>query len=135
MNDRAMRLKIVTPSEIVVDVDARRIVAAAPNGAFGVLPRHADYVSQLKPGVLTYETAAGVERYVGVYGGTLVKCGDEVLISARDAVESDQLDRLQARIRKSVDAFEEQERHARAALARLEAGIVRRFIDLEQAGP
>jgi len=129
-----MRLKIVTPTDVVVTTRTRRIVAEAPNGAFGILPRHADYVSQLIPGVLIYETANGAERYVGVYAGTLVKCGDEVVVSTREAFEGDDLGRLQTRIRRAVHDLDEQERVAHAALARLEAGIVRRFIDLEQAG-
>lgn len=129
-----MRLKIVTPTDVIVDAETERIVAEAPIGAFGILPRHADYVSALAPGVLIYEPAEGVERYVGLYEGTLVKCGDAVLVSAREALEGDDLERLQRRIRETASDLDDQERVARAALARLEAGIVRRFIDLEQTG-
>lgn len=127
-----MRLKVVTPLEIVLDREVIRIVAEAPDGSFGMLPRHADYVSLLAPGILTYETEAGIERYLGVNSGTLVKCGEEVLISVMNAIGSDRLEDLGRRVADEFKAQDEEERTARSALARLEAGMVRGFFDLER---
>ena len=127
-----MRLKIVTPIAPCLDETVASVVAEAPNGSFGLLPRHVDFVSPLVPGVLVYETAAGAEHYVGINAGTLVKCGAEVLVSTRNAIPGDDLDSLQARVRAEFVELDEEERQARSALARLEAGIVRRFLELEK---
>lgn len=127
-----MRLKIVTPIAPCLDETVASVVAEAPNGSFGLLPRHVDFVSPLVPGVLVYETATGAEHYVGINAGTLVKCGAEVLVSTRNAIPGDDLDSLQARVRAEFIELDEEERQARSALARLEAGIVRRFLELEK---
>ncbi|MFP4002238.1 MAG: F0F1 ATP synthase subunit epsilon [Alphaproteobacteria bacterium] len=129
-----MRLKIVTPTEVFLDEQVEKVVAEAPNGAFGMLPRHIDFVSALKPGILTYQRADGTERFVGTDAGTLVKCADTVFAATRNALAGDDLETLRARVEERFLQLDEQERIARTALARLEAGVIRRFIELEQAG-
>ncbi len=129
-----MRLRIVTPSAIRLDVAARRIVAEGPDGAFGMLPRHIDFVSRLVPGVLVYETDEGAERYAGVGAGTLVKCADEVLVSVRRAALGDDLAALRAHVETEFRAAREAERAERAALARLEIEMLRRFREMGEAG-
>ncbi|HKK29225.1 MAG TPA: F0F1 ATP synthase subunit epsilon [Alphaproteobacteria bacterium] len=129
-----MQLKIVTPAETFLEETVQKVVAEAPNGAFGLLPRHIDFVSELVPSVLVYQRAEEEEeRFVALNTGTLVKCGDNVLISTRTAIRGDDLETLRSQIRETFLQIDEQERVARSALARLEAGMVRRFIDLEKA--
>ena len=129
-----MRLEVITPMAICVDRPVRRIVAEAPDGHFGMLPGHVDFVSELVPGILLYETAEGTERFVAVNSGTLVKCGDEVRVAVRGAVEGDDLSELRARVEADFRQRDEDERGARAALARLEASMIRRFRDLGTTG-
>ena len=129
-----MRLKIVTPTRAALDVQVAKLVAEAPNGAFGLLPRHVDFVSELVTGILAYTPEAGVERFAALNGGTLVKCGAEVTVSTRNAILGDDLEALQARVREEFRRISEHERDARAALARLEAGMIRRFMELDDAG-
>ncbi|MDE4275265.1 F0F1 ATP synthase subunit epsilon [Phaeobacter gallaeciensis] len=128
-----MRLKILLPDRLCLDLEVMRIVAEGPDGAFGMLPHHIDYVSQLAPGILTYEETGGQVRYAGIHSGTLVKVGGEVLVSTSGAVLGDDLQTVQQRAQADFRAAEQNERAARAALARLEAQIVRRFLELEQA--
>jgi F-type H+-transporting ATPase subunit epsilon len=129
-----MRLEVITPMGIRVDRTVRRIVAEGPDGRFGMLPGHVDFVSELVPGILLYETAEGAERFVAVNSGTLVKCGDEIRVAVRGAVEGDDLGDLRARVEAEFRQHDEQERESRAALARLEADMIRRFRDLEMTG-
>jgi F-type H+-transporting ATPase subunit epsilon len=120
---------------VCVDRPVRRIVAEAPDGFFGMLPRHVDVVAELVPGILLYETADGAERFVAVNAGTLVKCGDDVRVAVRGAIDGDDLTALRARVEADFRGRDEAERDARAALARLEAGMVRRFRDLGAMAP
>jgi F-type H+-transporting ATPase subunit epsilon len=129
-----MRLEVITPMAICVDRPVRRIVAEAPDGLFGMLPGHIDFVSELVPGILLYETMEGAERFVAVNSGTLVKAGDEVRVAVRGAVDGDDLLDLRARVEADFRQRDEDEREARAALARLEAGMIRRFSKLGLAG-
>ncbi len=129
-----MRLEVITPMAVCVDRPVRRIVAEGPEGHFGMLPGHVDYVSELVPGILLYETDSGAECFVAVNSGTLVKCGDEVRVAVRGAVEGDDLAELRARVEAEFRHQDEQERDARAALARLEASMIRRLRELGVGG-
>ena len=130
-----MRLKVVLPTRVLLDQEIRRLVAEAPNGCFGLLPRHIDFVTALVPGLLVYEDAQGTERYLGIDAGVLVKLRDEVLVSVRDAVRGDRLEDLRARVREAFIDMDEHERAARSALARLEIGLVRRMMELREHAP
>jgi F-type H+-transporting ATPase subunit epsilon len=84
------------------------------------------------PGLITYVDKEGKERILASDEGILVKCGREVLISTFSAIPGKDLETLRQAV---TDYFSQQtaeERMARAATARLEAGIVRRFIDMEK---
>jgi F-type H+-transporting ATPase subunit epsilon len=129
-----MRLEVVTPMARCLDRTVRRIVAETPEGHFGMLPGHVDFVTELVPGILLYETEEGAERFVAVNSGTLVKCGGTVRVAVRGAVDGDDLAELRARVETEFRQRDEDEREARAALARLEAGMIRRFRDLGMAG-
>jgi len=130
-----MQLEVITPMAVCVDRPVRRIVAEGPDGHFGMLPGHVDFVSEVVPGILLYETDEGAERFVAVNSGTLVKCGDEVRVAVRGAVEGDDLAELRKRVEAEFRQHDEKEREARAALARLEASMIRRFRELGTAGP
>ena len=127
-----MRLKVILPTDILMDEEVGKIVAEAKNGSFGILPKHIDFVAALVPGVLAFVDAEGSERFLGIDEGMLVKCADEVLVSTRNAVRGDDLRSLSKIVRKKFLEIDEHEKSARTALARLEAGVVRRFIELKE---
>jgi F-type H+-transporting ATPase subunit epsilon len=129
-----MRLEVITPARRCVDRAVRRIRAEAPDGHFGLLPRHGDFVTELVPGILLYDPGDGAERFVAVNSGTLVKCGARVTVAVRGAIEGDDLALLRRRVEEEFRRQDDDERAARAALARLEASMVRRFRELELAG-
>jgi len=126
-----MRLEVIAPSDVHLDTEVQRIVAEAPEGFFGVLPNHGDFVSELVPGILVFEPEQGCERFLAIHSGTLVKCGAHVLIAVQAVIEGSDLDWLQEQARTRFRQQGEEERAARAALAMLEAGMIRRFRELE----
>ena len=127
-----MRLKVLTPTHVLVDVPTTKIVAEAPNGLFGLLPRHVDFVAALVPGILYYTTAQGEERLVALDHGVLVKSGFEVLVSTLHAVAGSELAALQGLVAETFLALDDEERRARSALARLESAAIRRLVELER---
>ncbi len=134
MNPTEMRLKVLLPTEILVDEPVIKVIAEAENGSFCLLPRHIDFVAALAPGILCFCTTDGTEHFAAIDEGTLVKCDDQVLVSVPNAVRGTELDRLRATIAERLLKLDEHERLARTALARLEAGTIRRFIELEEQG-
>jgi F-type H+-transporting ATPase subunit epsilon len=128
----SMRFKLLLPTEILLDAPVRKIVAEARDGSFGILPRHVDFVAALVPGVLVYVDADGIERFVGIDEGMMVKRADEVMASTRNAVIGDDLESLKQLVRQRFVELDERERSVRSAIGRLEAGVVRRFIELQE---
>ena len=127
-----MRLRVLLPTEVLLDREVAKVVAEGGNGSFCLLPRHVDFVAALVPGILRYTTPHGEEHFIGLDAGTLVKRGDDVLVSVLNAVHEADLERLSAAVQQSFRELDEDEREARGALARLEAGALRRFYELER---
>ncbi|MEJ2092675.1 MAG: F0F1 ATP synthase subunit epsilon [Syntrophobacterales bacterium] len=125
-----MRLKVMTPTQIVVNRETAKVIAEAENGSFGLLPRHIDFVAALVPGILSFFTPEGQEEFVAVDEGILIKMGREVLVSTRNAVTSAELGKLRQTVAQEFRVKDERERKALAAGARLEADIVRKFMRL-----
>lgn len=125
-----MRLKLLLPSHILIDEPVQKIIAEGLNGSFCLEPRHVDFVSALKPGVLQFIADNDQEVFVAIDEGILVKCAEEVLVSAYNAVRGEDLETLKDTVEHRFRQLNESERIARSALARLEAGVVRRFIEM-----
>jgi F-type H+-transporting ATPase subunit epsilon len=127
-----MRLKVFTPTEIVFDREVAGVVAEGSNGHFGLKSRHIDFVSDLVPGLLCFrlEEAEEEEKYLAVDRGILIKLGEEVLVSVRDAVGEAPLAELMEIVNTRFAALNEKERSVHTALARLQADFLRRFMDL-----
>jgi F-type H+-transporting ATPase subunit epsilon len=123
-----MNLKVLLPFQIFAEkTGVVRIVAETHEGSFGLLPHRLDCVAALAPGILIYETEAEGEVCVAVDEGVLVKTGQDVLVSVRNAIAGTELHQL----REAVDAnfldLDERERTVRVALAKMEIGLIRRM--------
>jgi F-type H+-transporting ATPase subunit epsilon len=129
-----MRLKVFLPTEILVDEEVLKVTAEAENGSFTMLPRHIDFTTALVPGLLSYLNMEGEEHFLAVDAGILVKCGADVRVSTRNAAQGADLGSLVHMIEHEFRVLDEHEKVARSAFARMEADIVRRFIELEQLG-
>lgn len=126
-----MKLKVLLPTEVVLDVEVNKIVAEAENGSFCLLPRHIDFATALVPGLLSYTDLSGEERFLAVDEGVLVKCGSEVTISTRNVSQGAELGSLKQAVEQQFRTLDERERQTRSALAKLESSFIRRLLDVE----
>jgi F-type H+-transporting ATPase subunit epsilon len=130
MNSTLMTLRILLPYEIFAEKkDVSRIVADGREGSFGLLPHRLDCVAALVPGILTYETETEGELYVAVDEGVLIKTGQDVNISVRDAIIGKDLSKLREAVDKEFLTLDESERRIRSVMAKLESGLVRRLAE------
>jgi len=127
-----MQLRVLLPYRVLVDAPVAKIIAEAEAGFFCLKPRHLDYVASLVPGLFSYTGADQSTHYLAVDEGILVKCGSQVLVSTRNGVVGEDLASLQQTVTEQYQQLDEQERLARSAVARLEAGVVRRFVEMEK---
>jgi len=88
-------------------------------------------VAALAPGLLVFEPAGGGEEFLAVDEGTLVKCGKEVLVSVRRAARGTDLEGLRDTVDERFRVLDDREQAARTASAKLEANLVRRFMELK----
>src|SRR3546814_9073408 len=88
-----MKLTVTTPLAVVIDAaDVTHLRAEDATGAFGILPRHADFLTVLAISVVVWRDAAGREHYVAVHGGLLELHGrDHIAIATRESVPGDDL--------------------------------------------
>jgi F-type H+-transporting ATPase subunit epsilon len=122
----------MTPTEVVVEAEARKVVAQGAVGLFCLLPRHQDMVALLVPGLLYFEAPDGRETFLATDEGVLVKAGPEVWVSCRKVLLAGDLGTVRAAVRSHLEERTEHEHRARLALARLEAELVRRLGELER---
>ena len=127
-----MQLRLFLPTGILVDEPTTKVIAEAENGYFCLLPKHIDFTAALTPGLLSFTNAAGREEFLAVDEGILVKNGNVVMVSVKDAVRGPELGALKEAVQHRFRRLDEGARRARGALARLEAEFIRRFIELEQ---
>ncbi len=120
-----MRIRVYTPLKIMVDEKATRVCAEAENGSLCILPRHIDFVTSLSTGILLYSTEDGIEKYLAVDGGILVKRHNEVFVVSMNVVAGDDLDYLQKAIEEEILDRDEHEKRSRSVLAMLEGSILR----------
>jgi F-type H+-transporting ATPase subunit epsilon len=125
-----MRLRITTPLSVVVDEDAVQIVSAEDSsGGFGIQPRHADFLTSLAVGVVSWKDRAGARCYCAVHGGVLtVTGGQEVAITTREAIPGDDLATLDQAILDRFGADAEAERAGRADSTKLQLRAIREIV-------
>jgi F-type H+-transporting ATPase subunit epsilon len=128
----AMRLQVLLPTEVLVDEETTKVIAEAENGAFCLLPRHIDFAAALVPGLLCFCDREGTESYAAIDEGILIKCGRDISVSTLNGVRGTNLAELSALVDERFLALDEHERKARTALARLEAGTLRGFLELQE---
>lgn len=126
-----MNLQLFTPTRVLLDTPIDKIDVEAIDGFFTLLPRHIDFVTALKNGILTY-TIDSKKFYAACARGVLVKKGDFVRISTPFAVLSPDLNSLKQTIATSFKEMEEERKELNISIGRLELGLTKGLISLNQ---
>jgi len=58
-----LQLRVVTPRQAVVDQRVLEVTAPGTMGEFGVLPNHANFLSSLESGRLSFKDPRGVQNF------------------------------------------------------------------------
>jgi F-type H+-transporting ATPase subunit epsilon len=104
-----MNLRITTPLAVVVDeTDVTVLRAEDRTGSFGILDRHADFLTSLTVSVVSWTRRDGTRAHCAVRGGILTVAGGETIaIATREAVAGDDLvtlaDTVLARFRSELE--------------------------------
>ncbi|APD47161.1 F0F1 ATP synthase subunit epsilon [Synechococcus sp. CS-602] len=129
-----MELQVLAPFEEILRADVVKVLAESQSGYFALLPHHADLVSTLVPGILSYEYLDGRDGFVAVDEGLLLKRGSQLMVTVRQGVAGGSLETLQKTVVEKFQALDVREEQARAVLARLEASFVHGLAGLGEWG-
>ena len=86
---------IVSAEEKIFSGTAEMVVAPAERGEVGIMPRHSQFISRLKPGEVRVKTAHD-EQHIFVSGGVLEVQPHVVTVLADTAVRAKDLDEAAA---------------------------------------
>jgi len=126
-----LSLEILKPDGPVVQADALAVRAVDATGSFGLLPNHEDFCSALVPSILVYREVGGAERYVAIDGGVLVLEDGQASVVTRDAVLSDDIDRVSEAVESMLRIRSEQEQEASKTFSKLVAELLEQLPQLE----
>jgi F-type H+-transporting ATPase subunit epsilon len=125
-----MRLRIVTPLLVAVDEDGVTSLRAEDrSGSFGILPRHASFLTSLAISVVGWNSSNGARHFCAVRGGVLtVVDGQEITIATREAVPGDDLATLGETVLSRFKADIETERTVLVESTRLHLNAIRQIM-------
>jgi F-type H+-transporting ATPase subunit epsilon len=125
-----MRLLITTPTAVIVD-DPHVVAVRAEDesGSFGILNRHANFLTALTVSVVSWHHSDDRQRFCAVRRGVLsVTNGSEVAIATREAIPGDDLDQLERVVLAKFREALESERTARTKSLQLQMKAIRQIV-------
>jgi F-type H+-transporting ATPase subunit epsilon len=131
-----MRFTVTTPLNLALETDnVRSVRAEDQTGSFGILPGHADFLTVLAIGVITWRNSDEREHHIAVRGGTLiVRQGRHVEVVTREAIKEDTLENLSEAILQRWRTEEQTEAQARLSSSHLQLATIRQIERYLQAG-
>ncbi|MBM3535370.1 MAG: F0F1 ATP synthase subunit epsilon [Alphaproteobacteria bacterium] len=91
--------ELVTPEKLVFSERSEMVVVPGSEGLFAAMPRHAPFISTLKPGVLEVYEGGKVKQRIFVAGGFAEVTPERLTVLAEEAVPVADLDRGQVETR------------------------------------
>jgi len=121
-----MDLKILLPFKVFAEIkNVKEVTAETNDGSHGFLPQRLDCAAVLVPGIFSYETDA--VHYLAVDIGILVKAGQQVLVSVRNAIGGVELGKLAETVKNQFLNIDESEKNVRSIVSKLESGLMDNF--------
>ncbi|MBI2987557.1 MAG: F0F1 ATP synthase subunit epsilon [Deltaproteobacteria bacterium] len=124
-----IRLRLVTPSRLLLDEEVDEATGPGVLGEFGVLPKHISFLTLLAVGEMSYKQ--GAERHHLAISGGYAEVLDDVMTVLADAAEyADEIDTERARAareraEKRVEELSGEDKEFAAAEAALRRALVR----------
>lgn len=128
-----MSLKILLPFKVFAELkNVKRIVTETSGGQYGFLPQRLDCVAALVPGILMYESTSGGIKYIAVDKGILIKVGENVTVSARNAIGGSDLGKLHEEVEKQFKELDDNEKNVRSVMAKMESSFMLQLQKFQQ---
>ena len=128
MEQTSMSLKILLPYKVFMEAQhVSSITIETSEGAYGMFRQRLDCVAALVPGIFTYEIGSNGAKYIAVDEGVMIKAGNEILVSVRNAVGGADLGKLGELVKREFNQQDENKIKVRSVMAKLEGGFIYAF--------
>ena len=132
-----IRLRVVTPTRLVLDEEVDEVTAPGELGEFGVLPDHIAFLSTLVPGVLTYKQGARTQT-LAVSGGYAEVLDNVMTVLATAAEFPSEIDvaraqRTKEQAEKTIAALNYEDKDFKIAEAALQRALARLQVASKEA--
>jgi len=123
-----IHLEVVTPERKLFESDVDRVEVPGRDGELGILPGHAELVSELKPaGLLTYHIGDKTGR-MAISDGFVEVSAERVIVLADRADRPEDID-----LARALALKEHAEKQLQKGLTDPDVDIVRASVELERA--
>jgi F-type H+-transporting ATPase subunit epsilon len=124
-----IRLRVVTPTRLVIDEEVDEVTAPGELGEFGVLPNHIAFLSTLVPGVLSYKQGSQSE-ILAISGGYAEVLDNVMTVLATAAEFPAEIDTVRAQLakdeaEKAMAALNPEEKDWQIAESALKKALIR----------
>ena len=125
-------LRISLPFQILVNEQIQKITVESVDGFHTLLPKHIDYATALKTSIVQYINKKGVTCYVACDEGILIKKGENISLSTRLGIKSNNLKELKKIIETTFKRMEEDRKETNKTLTKLELTLARGLMELNK---
>ena len=129
-----MKLRVLTPTEVVLDEDVIHVTVEDPTGSLGIRPGHAPLVTPLVRGILMARRTGGGEHYAALNGGVMLVSRDLVEVVSRQAVASDDLGHLEDTVLAQFEKEADADLTNHVAFEKMRISFMRRVLEMDTAG-
>lgn len=126
-----MHCDIVSAEEEIFSGTVTQVVATAENGEVGILPRHSQFITRLRPGQVRVTMQDGEEQFFYVSGGILEVQPHVVTVLADTALRARDIDEAEAQRAKEEAERQLHDREAKIDLARAQAELAEAVAKLQ----
>ena len=132
-----IKLRLVTPSRLMLDEEVDEVTAIGELGEFGVLPNHISFLSTLVPGEMSYKQGAN-KRILAVSGGYAEVLDNIVTVLAPAAefgaeIDSARAQRAKERAEKQLAELSREEKDFELAEVALQRALARLQVASKEA--
>ena len=126
-----VEFELVSPERILVSQGVDMVVVPGEDGAFGVLPGHALFLSGVRPGVIEIYDGDKISDRIFVAGGFAEVTGERCTVLAEEAVNLVEVERttVEARIRDNEQAISIASPDEDVSSYRIDLGIGRALLE------
>ncbi len=128
---KTIRCDIVSAHAEIFSGDVAMVFATGIAGELGISPRHAPLITQLKPGPVRVQDAAGEEQFYFVTGGIIEVQPHVVTVLADTVMRGEDLDQAAAEAAKAEAERELADRTGEMEIAEAQAKLLQAVAQLQ----